>query len=84
MNEYQTIIQWLEKEPNIELVVPYIKEQIEAATLTEQEVNVLRDRIIMIKTHGHAKYLENDPTMVLEQVIPECVRVPGNCQARVK
>lgn len=85
---YQTYIQWLEVEPNVDLIVPAIKEDIASAKLTKAEIDALRSRVMYIKTHGHTKYLENDPVEIakelFESLIEAIERESGSCQARVK
>ena len=79
----ETYIDWLEVEPNVDLIIPVIKEDIAANKLSKDEIDQLRSRVVFIKEHGHAEYLKNDPVKVLQQVIPEA-RVMGGCQGRVK
>lgn len=56
MTEYQTIIKWLHKEPDVDLVIPYIQEQKAANTLTPIELDSLRTRVMFIKKYGHHEY----------------------------
>lgn len=85
---YKTYIDWLQVEPNVDLIVPSIKEDIASAKLTKAEVDALRSRVMYIKTHGHAKYLENDPVAIVKEMFEGSMEVverePGSCQARVR
>lgn len=77
MTQYETYVKWLEVEPKVDLIIPSIKEDIVAKALTEEEVNVLRSRVMFIQQHGHAKYLANDPVDVLMEILPEAREVNG-------
>ena len=62
--EYIFLLEWLEKEPNVDLIVPYIKEVLGQVIpvkaiktdLQKNEVNFLRERVRMIKEKGHQEY----------------------------
>lgn len=83
-NEYVFLLEWLIKEPNVDLIVPHIKQvlgQIEPVIKTDlkrDEVSWLRKRVVMIKDVGHEKYCENMTQAVLaaEEVF-EGVRTLG-------
>lgn len=86
-NEYQFLLEWLIKESNVDLVIPYIKEllgQVPAAKeiktdLKRDEVAWLRKRVVMIKEIGHAAYCESmrQVTLAAEEVFGPEVRVIG-------
>jgi hypothetical protein len=67
--EYNFIREWLQKEPNHELVVPYIKEQKELGTLSTIEVDSLRDQVLIIMKYGHAVYIENKTLTARDQIM---------------
>jgi hypothetical protein len=52
--EYLFINQWLLREPDIELIVPYVREV--KSKMSNQEVNKLRERFLYKKQHGHEDY----------------------------
>lgn len=61
-NEYLFLLEWLFKEPNVDLIVPHIKQvlgQLQPAISTDlrrEEINWLRKRVVMIKEKGHKEY----------------------------
>lgn len=61
---YKFYVKWLQEEPNVDLVVPAIKEDITKKNLTPQETDILRTRVVTIKKYGHEKYLK----LTLEEV----------------
>lgn len=83
MTLYKTYVKWLEEEPNVDVIIPIIKEDIAAKKLSPGDINSLRSRVMFIQKHGHAKYLKNDPVDILREIISEA-RVMGGCQGRVK
>jgi hypothetical protein len=80
---YQTYIEWLQVEPDINLIIPSIKEDISKALLTQPEIDALRSRVLYIKNHGHAKYLENDPVSIVREFFEGSMEVVER-QARIK
>jgi hypothetical protein len=84
MTEYQTLREWLFKEPNYEVVVPHIKESIDKKLLNETEIESLRSQVVFIKRNGHAKYCENNPLDALDMVVPEAIKLQGGgCVNRI-
>ena len=83
---YKTYIDWLQVEPNVDLIVPSIKEDIASAKLTKAEIDALRSRVMYIKTHGHAKYLENDPVAIVKEMFEGAIelRESHSCVNRIK
>ena len=57
-NEFEFIKDWLTKEPNMELVIPYVKEKIASGELSEPQIDNLRKRVMMIEDIGHEAYLK--------------------------
>lgn len=80
ITEYETITEWLDKESNVDLVIPYIKEQIAAGTLAPLEIDALRTRVIHIKKHGH----KLEPVDLVLNMFEGSKRVEGSCCDRVK
>lgn len=75
MTQYQTYIEWLQVEPNVELIVPAIKEDIAKALLTKSEIDALRSRVLFIKNNGHEAYLKNDPVQIAKEFFPELIEL---------
>ncbi len=75
--KYKFILEWLSKEPNVDLVIPYIKEK--KFDLPAHEVNWLRKRVVKIKKEGHENYCANmtQALIAAAEVFGEEVRVVG-------
>ena len=71
--EYKFIVQWLQKEPNPDLVVTYIKERKEKGFLSPVELDSLRHQVIDIKKKGHASYLEQDAMEIIRGLFPGAI-----------
>lgn len=54
--EYEFINKWMQHEPNIDLIVPYVQEV--KSKMSNREVNKLRERFLYKKKHGHEAYLK--------------------------
>lgn len=65
---YKFYVKWLQEEPNVDLIVPAIKEDIAKKNLSPQETDILRTRVVTIKKYGHKKYLELTPHEIALQV----------------
>lgn len=86
---YQTYIDWLQVEPNLDPIISSIKDDIASAKLTKAEIDALRSRVMYIKTHGHAKYLENDPVAIVKEMFEGSIELSGSekvggCVNRIK
>jgi hypothetical protein len=87
---YKFYVKWLQEEPNVDLVVPAIKEDIAKKNLTPQETDILRTRVVTIKKYGHEKYLKLTLEEVALKVFDEAKilndeeRERGNCCERIK
>ena len=87
---YKFYVKWLQEEPNVDLVVPAIKEDIAKKNLTPQETDILRTRVVTIKKYGHEKYLKFTLEEVALKVFDEAKilndeeRERGNCCERIK
>ena len=87
---YKFYVKWLQEEPNVDLVVPAIKEDIAKKNLTPQETDILRTRVVTIKKYGHEKYLKLTLEEVALEVFDEAKilndeeRERGNCCERIR
>ena len=87
---YKFYVKWLQEEPNVDLVVPAIKEDIAKKNLTPQETDILRTRVVTIIKYGHKKYLQLTPEEVALEVFDEAKilndeeRERGNCCERIR
>ena len=87
---YKFYVKWLQEEPNVDLVVPAIKEDITKKNLTPQETDILRTRVVTIIKYGHKKYLQLTPEEVALEVFDEAKilndeeRERGNCCERIR
>ena len=90
---YKTFVEWLEKEPNVDLIIPAIKEDINKKELTTIEIDSLRSRVIAIKKYGHDNYLKLTPEQIGLEIFDDAIvindkksdkRTIGNCCERNK
>jgi len=87
---YKFYVKWLQEEPNVDLVVPAIKEDIAKKNLTPQETDILRTRVVTIKKYGHEKYLKFSPEEIALEVFDQAKilndeqRERGNCCERIR
>jgi len=87
---YKFYVKWLQEEPNVDLVVPAIKEDIAKKNLTPQETDILRTRVVTIKKYGHEKYLKLTLEEVALKVFDEAKilndeeRERGSCCERIR
>jgi len=90
---YKFYVKWLQEEPNVDLIVPAIKEDIAKKNLSPQETDILRTRVVTIKKYGHEKYLELTPQKIALEIFGGAKllddsdseeRVKGGCCDRVR
>lgn len=88
LTTYNLITEWLQREPDVDLIIPYIKEEIEANSLSNLEIDALRTRVVFIKKYGHEKYLEAGPDDIACEIFkgskPVIERQKGSCSARIR
>ena len=89
MSEYKLIVEWLHREPNVDLVIPYIQEQKAKNVFSPIQLDALRSRVMFIKKYGHAEYQIATPGDIAREMFEGSKeicseRVKGGCNDRYK